>query len=131
MLQPVYLLLLADVILVLHALFVAFLVFGLVAIYLGGILHWAWVRNRMFRILHLGGIGIVVIQSWFGFICFLTNWETALRDKAGTAAYEGSFIQYWLQTILYYTAPHWFFALAYSLFGGLVIISWFVVPPAR
>ncbi|MDR6982259.1 glucan phosphoethanolaminetransferase (alkaline phosphatase superfamily) [Rheinheimera pacifica] len=120
---------LADFILTLHFLFVLFVVLGLLAIYLGYFLNWRWVRNRTFRILHLVAIGIVVLQSWLGVICPLTIWEMALRQKAGAATYAGSFIQHWLQSLLYYTAPDWVFMLLYTSFAGLVVVSWFLVPP--
>jgi len=123
------LLLLADAILVTHVLFVLFVVFGLVAIYAGYFLKWPGVRNRVFRIAHLIAIGIVVIQSWVGVICPLTTWEMALREEAGAAAYSGSFIQHWLQALLYYNAPEWVFIVLYTAFGGLVLASWYVVRP--
>lgn len=121
--------LLADALLVIHLLFVLFVVLGLFVIYLGYLLNWRRVRNRSFRIMHLIAIGIVVLQSWLGVICPLTIWETALREKAGVATYSGSFIQYWLHNVLYYIAPDWVFTLLYTGFGGLVLASWFVVPP--
>lgn len=127
--QASWLILLADTLLVVHFLFVLFVVFGLLAIYLGHFLHWRWVKNRAFRILHLAAIGIVVLQSWLGVICPLTVWEMALRDKAGGASYSGSFVQHWLQQLLYYTAPDWVFILLYSGFGCLVLVSWLLVPP--
>ena len=94
-------------------------------------MRWDWVRNRRFRIAHLIAIGVVVLQSWFGMICPLTIWEMSLRAKAGDATYAGSFIAYWLDAILYYQAPPWVFAVAYTTFGALVIISWFWVRPRR
>ena len=123
------LLLLADAILVVHVLFVCFVVFGLLAIYLGYALSWQWVRNLRFRLLHLVAIGIVVVQSWLGMICPLTVWEMALRKQAGAVTYAGSFIQHWLHQLLYYSAPDWAFMLLYSAFGLLVLASWFVVRP--
>ena len=66
------LILAADLILVLHTLFVAFVVLSLPAILLGGVLAWPWVRNRCFRLLHLAAIAFVVVQSWLGMICPLT-----------------------------------------------------------
>ncbi|MGP9799547.1 DUF2784 domain-containing protein [Rheinheimera sp. NSM] len=129
MVKTSLLIVLADTILVAHFLFVLFVVFGLVAIYCGYVLQWRWVKNRTFRILHLAAIGIVALQSWFGLICPLTIWEMALRDKAGAATYSGSFIQHWLQQLLYYTAPDWVFMLLYTSFGCLVLVSWFLVPP--
>ena len=119
----------ADALLVIHVSFVAFVVLGLVLVYVGKWRAWGWVRNRWFRMLHLVGIGVVVVQAWFGVICPLTTWEMALRVKAGGSVYEGSFIVHWLQTLLYYQAPFWVFVVIYTVFGGLVLLSWFVVKP--
>lgn len=119
----------ADLLLISHVSFVVFVVLGLVAIYLGNWLSWVWIRNFWFRLLHLAAIAIVVAESWLGAICPLTIWEMQLRDLAGEESYEGSFIQHWLQTLLYYEAPEWVFIVCYTLFGGLVAASWFIVPP--
>ncbi|PVV13080.1 MAG: hypothetical protein B6D82_08830, partial [gamma proteobacterium symbiont of Ctena orbiculata] len=79
----------ADAILLIHFLFVAFVVFGLVAIYIGHGLSWVWIRNFWFRIVHLVCIAIVVVQSWIGVLCPLTIWEMRLREKAGEDSYTG------------------------------------------
>lgn len=126
---PALLLLFADAILILHVLFVAFVVVGLLAVYAGYFLNWRWVRNRVFRIVHLCAIGYVVIQAWLGVVCPLTTWEMALRAEAGAATYSGSFIQYWLHSLLYFSLPAWVFVVVYTLFGSLVLASWFVVKP--
>lgn len=127
--EPSLLLILADALLLIHVLFVGFVVLGLVAIYLGFFLHWHWVRNRWFRILHLMAIAIVVLQAWLGMICPLTTWEMALREQAGAAVYAGSFIQHWLHQLLYWQAPDWVFIVVYTVFGALVLASWFIVRP--
>ncbi|MEC4767139.1 DUF2784 domain-containing protein [Halomonas sp. CUBES01] len=124
-------LLLADALLVIHVLFVAFVVLGLLAVYAGYFLNWQWVRNRVFRIVHLGAIGYVVVQSWLGAVCPLTTWEMALRAEAGAATYAGSFIQHWLQSLLYHNAPDWVFMAVYTVFGGLVLASWSMVRPGQ
>ncbi len=124
-------LLLADALLIVHVLFVAFVVLGLAAIYVGKWLAWSWVQNFRFRLLHLAAIAFVVLQSWLGAICPLTLWEMQLRESGRGAIYEGSFIQYWLQALLYYRAPDWVFVLLYTAFGALVVASWFIVPPKR
>lgn len=124
-------LLIADIILILHVLFVAFVVLGLAAIYAGYFLNWRWVRNRTFRIVHLCAIGYVVVQAWAGMVCPLTTWEMALRAEAGAATYSGSFIQYWLHSLLYFSLPEWVFVVGYTLFGSLVLASWFVVEPRQ
>jgi hypothetical protein len=125
------LLIIADAILIIHVAFVVYVTCGLIAIYVGHFLNWPWVRNYWFRISHLLAIGIIVVQSWLGVICPLTVWEMSLRKDAGEAAYPGSFIQHWLQSILYYSAPEWVFVLGYTLFGCLVLASWFIVKPIK
>ncbi|MEM7281235.1 MAG: DUF2784 domain-containing protein [Pseudomonadota bacterium] len=125
------LLLAADLILLVHVLFVLFVVLGLTLVLLGRMVSWGWVRNPWFRLTHLAAIVVVVLQSWFGAICPLTIWENALRAKAGGAVYSGTFISHWLQTLLYYDAPPWIFAVCYTVFGLLVVASWFWVRPRR
>ncbi|MEX2326198.1 MAG: DUF2784 domain-containing protein, partial [Pseudomonadales bacterium] len=124
-------LLVADALLLLHFLFVAFVILGLIVILLGKPMAWSFVRNWWFRMVHLASIGIVVIQSWLGVICPLTLWESSLREKAGVATYDGAFIAHWLQEVLYYSAPPWVFIAIYTIFGALVVASWFLVPPQR
>jgi hypothetical protein len=121
----------ADALLVTHALFVAFVLSGLILVLIGAALRWRWVCNFCFRIAHLAAIGIVVLQSWLGLICPLTTWEMELRALAGQTTYSDTFISYWLQNLLFYQAPPWVFMVAYTLFGCLVVLSWFIVPPRR
>ncbi len=120
---------LADLILVTHALFVAFVVLGLAVIPVGGYRHWRWVRNWWFRLSHLAAIGIVVAESWLGLICPLTEWENRWREAAGGSAYSDAFIQHWLHRILFYDFAPWVFTVAYTVFGILVVAAWLLVPP--
>ncbi len=129
--ESTFYLLLADTILVIHVLFVLFVVVGLLLVLAGGWRGWRWVRDFRFRLAHMLAIGYVVAQSWLGAICPLTIWEMQLRERAGDAVYAGSFIAYWLQQLLYFRAPAWVFILAYTLFGALVAASWFWVRPQR
>ncbi len=122
-------LLMADIILLIHLLFVLFLVFGLILIFIGKLRSWSWIRNPWFRWIHLGSMGVVVLQSWLSVICPLTIWEMALRDKADDTVYAGTFVSYWLEKILYYQAPEWVFIIIYTVFGVLVLSSWFWIRP--
>lgn len=122
-------LLAADAILLLHVILVAFVVIGLMMIFVGKARQWYWVRNPWFRIMHLIAIAVVVVQSWLGVICPLTIIEMELRSQAGDALYEGAFIKHWLETILYYQMPAWVFTVCYTAFGAVVIGSWFWVRP--
>ena len=126
-----YYLIAADAILLVHVMFVVFVVLGLFLIFSGKLFAWSWVHNFTFRCAHLIAIGIVVLQSWLGMACPLTVWEMSLRAKGGDSVYTGAFIAHWLQTLLYYHAPEWVFVLLYTFFGTLVIASWYWVRPRR
>lgn len=119
----------ADAILLIHLLFVAFVVIGLLLIFLGKRCGWSWVRNPWFRLTHVAAIGAVTVQSWLGVMCPLTKWEKTLRLHAGEVVYTGSFISHLVETILYYNAPLWVFTVCYTLFGALVAASWLWVRP--
>jgi hypothetical protein len=121
----------ADALLLLHVLVVLFIVVGLLLIVAGGARGWSWVRNPWFRLAHLLAVGVVVAQVWAGEICPLTIWEQALRRRAGSAAYSGSFIAHWLERALYYDAPTWVFVLCYTLFGLVVAAGWYRVRPRQ
>ena len=119
----------ADLVLAVHTSFVLFVILGLGLILSGGARGWSWVRNPWFRVGHVVAIGIVVAQAWLGAICPLTTLEMALRSRAGDAVYSGGFIAHWMETLLYYEAPRWVFAISYTAFGLLVVASWIFVRP--
>ena len=98
-------------------------------IYVGRFFQWQWVRYFWLRLAHLAGIVYVVLQTWAGIICPLTIWEMQFREKAGATTYTGSFIQHWLETIIYYDFPQWVFIIIHTVFGALVLGSWFLVKP--
>jgi hypothetical protein len=116
--------LLADVILVLHFLFVMFVVGGLAAILLGA-RRWSWVRNRAFRLAHLGAIVFVAAEALLGIACPLTVWEDLLRG----AQQQRSFVGRWVAWLLYYDLPEWVFGVAYCAFALAVIWVWRAIPP--
>ena len=123
--------LLADAVLVLHLGVVVFIVAGLVLVLVGNARGWQWVNGRGFRLAHLGAIVYVAAQAWLGRLCPLTTLEQWLRRQAGSAAYEGSFVEHWVQRMLYYDAPPWVFTVAYTAFGLLVLVAWRRFPPRR
>ena len=121
--------LLAEILLIMHALFIAFVIGGLALIVAGAFRRWNWVRNLWFRIAHLAAIGIVVAESWFGGICPLTVWESRLREAAGEAGYKQSFVAHWLRQILFYNISPEIFTALYTGFGILVVLAWLWAPP--
>jgi polyferredoxin len=122
---------LADLVLCVHVTVVLFVVGGLVLVVAGNLLGWRFVNDWWFRLAHLAAIAVVVAQAWLGLVCPLTTLESWLRARGGEPAYEVSFIEYWLQRILYYDAPAWVFTAGYTLFGLAVLASWWRFPPRR
>jgi hypothetical protein len=121
--------LLADFVLALHVAIVLFVVGGLVVVIVGNLRGWQWVNGWSFRLAHTAAIAVVAAQSWLGAVCPLTALEMALRVRARAAHYHGSFIEHWLQRLLYYEAPPWVFTTIYSLFALAVAAAWWRFPP--
>jgi hypothetical protein len=122
---------LADVVLAIHFCFVVFVVGGQLLIFIGWMRRWSWTRKVLFRVLHVGAILYVVMESWVGAVCPLTSLENALRARIGDETYQMTFIGTWLQRLLFYDAPTWVFTLVYTLFGGFVLVMLVVYPPER
>lgn len=119
---------LADVVLVVHAAFVGFVVVGLLLIWLGAWMGWPWVRGLWFRVLHLGAIAFVTLEALIGMACPLTRLEDWLR--IGVESQSG-FVQRWLQRLLYWDLPAWVFTVAYACFAGVVMLTFVLLPPRR
>ena len=82
---------LADLILMVHAAFVAFVILGGLAV-----LRWpamAWV--------HLPAVAWGAAIEFGGWICPLTPLEVELRQRGGEAGYTGSFIEHYVTPVLY------------------------------
>lgn len=120
---------LADLVVVVHAAYVGFVVLAMVAILLGIAMRWRWVRNFWFRAIHLGMIAVVVVQALVGVICPLTSLENYLRTKAGEATYAGSFIGHWAHELIFYNIPASAFTSIYCAFGAAVLATLLLAPP--
>lgn len=121
---------LADLILVIHFAFVAFIIGGFVVIWIGYFRRWSFVRNLGFRVVHLLAMGFVALQTLAGMACPLTAWENALRGRAGAALrYEESCIEHWLGRILFYDVSEWMFTVIYVGFFALIVLTFWKVPP--
>lgn len=123
--------LLADLVLALHSGVVVFIVLGMVLIVAGNLRGWRWVNHFWLRFVHLAGMLSVVIGTWLDITCPLTDVERWLRIKANAQTYSGSFIEHWLQQLLFYDFAPWVFALTYTLFGLLILALWWIFPPRR
>ncbi|MGO8751728.1 MAG: DUF2784 domain-containing protein [Thermoguttaceae bacterium] len=120
---------LADAVVAMHALYVGFVLLGIVAILVGAVLGWDWVRNFWFRTVHFLMIAVVVFEAWLGIKCPLTTWEDYFRAAAGETVSEGTFIGRCLHRLIFLDVPASSLTIFYVLFGALVLATLFLVRP--
>ncbi len=120
-----------DIVVAIHAAYVAIVVIGFAAILIGSAAQWRWVRNFYFRTAHLAMILLVCAEALFGTICPFTRLENTLRLRGGETGYARDFIGYWLDRLVFYNAPLWVFTAAYLTFGMLVLLTFWFVPVRR
>jgi Protein of Unknown function (DUF2784) len=97
-----------DAVVVVHLLFIAFVVGG-------GALVLAWPRIGW---LHLPAVIWGAYAEFTSTICPLTPLENALRLRAGQAGYAGGFVEHYLLPIIY---PAGLTPYVQTLIGGFVI----------
>lgn len=122
---------LADMVVVVHLSYVAFVVLGQLVIVAGAVLRCGWVRNLWFRLTHLAAIVVVALEAMFGVICPLTTWEYELRVLAEQPAHEGSFVGRWAHAVLFIDSPPEMLTRYYISFALLVAGTLVLVPPRR
>ncbi|WP_447920062.1 DUF2784 domain-containing protein [Achromobacter aegrifaciens] len=83
--------LLADLVLIVHGLFVAFVMFG------GLLALW----KRRIAYLHLPALAWGALVIGMGWICPLTPLEISLRQQAGQQGYGGGFIEHYVLALIY------------------------------
>ncbi|MDE0860212.1 MAG: DUF2784 family protein [Akkermansiaceae bacterium] len=121
---------LADAVVVLHFVFVAVVVVGLLATLLGAALRWRWVRNFWFRVVNLGLISVVAVETMIGVSCPLTTLENKLRQLAGETVTEGWFLSRMLYDLLSFDVESWIVS-ALEIGGAVLILAVFLLVPPR
>lgn len=81
----------ADLVMVVHLLFIGFVVGGV-------FLAWRWPRVVW---AHLPAVAYGALVEFVGFTCPLTLLENDLRRRAGEAGYRGGFIAHYLVRVIY------------------------------
>ena len=104
-------LLLAELIVILHLLFIVFAMFG-------GLLVIKWPRLVW---LHIPVVAWGALTEFLGLICPLTPLEIWLRQQAGVDSYQGGFISHYLVPLIY--PPGLTPGMQWLLGGGLVIFN--------
>ena len=147
---------LANVVVFFHVLFVGIVVVAVPLILIGWWRKWKWVRNFWFRLIHVIMIMIVVVETVVGVPCPLTIWERDLRLAGGQLEYQriedgsnketaegkwtlkpnkefdGDFVGRLLNRIIFYNdVPTAVLETCYYCFGALILLTLFLVPPRR
>ncbi|MBX3615555.1 DUF2784 domain-containing protein [Nitrosomonas sp.] len=117
----------ADFVLIVHFLYVLFVVGSLPVIWIGAWLKFGFAANPWFRYLHLAAILFVVAESLLGVACPLTVWENNLRQMEP----DVGFIQHWLHRIIFYQVSEVVLTAIYIAFAALVVMTFKWIPPRR
>jgi hypothetical protein len=117
--------LLADLVLITHFAIAAFLALGMLLIPLGAYWHWAWVRSRRLRQIHMGLMILIAIEALFHITCPLTTLEAYLRKSTAPESFWAD----QLGKILYWDLPLEFFTILYGCCVVWALFLWKSVPP--
>jgi len=110
---------LANLTVVLHTIFVCFVV-------VGGLLIFRW---RWILLFHLPAAVWGALIEYLGWVCPLTPIEQQLRQLAGQAGYAGGFIEHYLLPVLYptyLTQDVQIFLAAGVIVINLLVYSWLI-----
>ncbi len=119
---------LADAVLAAHVAIILFNLFGLVAVPIGGLRGWRFVRIGWWRILHILALATVAAQALAGRACILTIWQAGL---AGSPISPAPLIAGWVDRLIYWPLPLWVFAAFYVVVFGYTLALLWLVPPRR
>jgi hypothetical protein len=121
--------LLADVVVALHVAYVGYVVLGQLAIWLGLLLHWRWVRNPWFRWSHLVMMTFVAFEAVLNITCPLTTLEEWLRRRDGAQSSGVSFVGRLLQNLIFVDATPDTLAALHVTFAVIVIATFVLAWP--
>jgi hypothetical protein len=122
---------LADGVVLVHVLYVAFVIVGQLFIILAASRRWECGRNPWFRFSHLLAIGIVALEAMMKWRCPLTVWEEQLRALAGQSFNSSdTFMGRLLHNLLFIeNQPEIFFTTMYIAMFAVVLQGLLMYPP--
>ena len=122
---------LADGVVFLHVLYVAYVLVGQLAIIAAAPFKRLWAKNPWFRFTHLTAIGIVAVEAIMGWRCPLSTWEEKLRLMDGQSFdSSATFLGRLLHNLLFIEGqPESFFTVLYLAMMILVVQGLVMYPP--
>lgn len=121
--------LLADLVVIIHIAYVAYIVVGLLLILAGLWRKWNWIRNLWFRFTHLAAILIVFFELIFQAWCPLTVLELQFRSLAGQPVTEVTFVSRLMYYLLLGGLPASVTNSMYIVFTLIIAIIFVLAPP--
>ncbi|HEY3909636.1 MAG TPA: DUF2784 family protein [Stellaceae bacterium] len=118
----------AEAILAGHVAIILFNLFGLIAVPIGALCGWRFVRIAWWRVLHIALLAVVAVQAVAGRACILTLWQAAM---SGAAAAPTPLIMDWVDRLIYWRLPIWVFGALYLAVFGYALALFWLVPPRR
>jgi len=122
----------ANTILVIHFLWAAWMIAGILLAYLGFLLPrlWKWI---IFRTAHLVGlVATATTPFWADGLCPLTRWEWQLRHSATVSATgDESFIIHYIRELLFVDVDPQTLSLITGALTLSTVIIYFLRPPWR
>jgi ABC-type branched-subunit amino acid transport system permease subunit len=120
---------LADLMVAIHVSYVAYVVLGQVAIWVGWAFGSRFARNFWFRSTHLLSIAVVAFEQVFDIRCPLTVWEETFREKAGQPISGETFLGRLMHSLLFHDFQPWVFAAIYYTTLAVVALTLILCPP--
>ncbi|MEW6570290.1 MAG: DUF2784 domain-containing protein [Nitrospirota bacterium] len=109
----------ADFVVLLHFLWILFLIFG----------AFAGRKYRVVKILHISGLCFAVVMQIFGWYCPLTYVEIWLRQKHDPSlSYSGSFIIHYVEKVVYIELSRW---IIFALTITIILLSAYLYTRGR
>ena len=115
----------ADLILLLHFIVIAFIGAGIFLVPVGYYFDWIWVTSRRIRAAQIVLMAIVMLESLFGLTCPLTILEQGFRGQD----YSQSFLGYWVHQVVYWDFPSTVFIFFYFFICCWFALLWKLFPP--
>ncbi len=122
----------ADTIIVVHFLFILFMLFGFFLTLYGIFFRHKFFDRWLFRLLHLLGIFYVVSLSILGKYCPLTILENELRLRYEVySVYSGSFIVHYLEKLVYPDVNPLVIQIPTVFLAIFTIVVFIIKPPEK
>ncbi len=90
---------------------------------------WTWVRRRRWRQVHLGLMGLVLVEAVCQVTCPLTSFEVWLRGARAPGPYTQGWLAAWASRLLFHNWPPMVFTSLYALTAAIIAALYVLIRP--